>query len=293
MSRTDQSPALKKIVYYPLTRMLIGISVVVGSVALGLWLTSVLPASYPELKRAFETLVSITMALTSYILLFKFYEKRRITELSLPSLGSDALTGFSTGFILQSMIVVVLYLANCYTVLVVNHVSAILPTFFAALTAGFVAEIILRGIFFRLAEEKLGTTLTLIISGLCFAILHAGSKGASIFSITSTAIQAGILPAAAYVYTRRLWMPVFLHFAWDLAEPGIYGGINPGISEEGTLLSSRISGPEILTGGLTGPGSSIQSIVLCAGVSILFLSLAIRDRKWIAPFWIDKNFGSG
>jgi len=265
--------------------MLIGISVVVGTVALGIWVTSSLPDNFYDLKRIMESSASIAMALTSYILLFRFYENRRIAELSLSGWGKDAFTGFSTGFTLQSMIVLVIYLANGYTVLKVNHFSVILPTFFEALTAGFVAEILIRGIFFRLTEEKLGTTLTLIISGLSFAILHAGSKGASIFSIISTAIQAGVLPAAAFVYTRRLWVPIFLHFAWDLAEPGIYGGINPGISRQGTLLTSRISGPEILTGGQTGPGSSIQSIIFCASVSILFLSLAIRARKWIKPYW--------
>jgi membrane protease YdiL (CAAX protease family) len=281
----DRPFKVKKIVYFSLTRMLIGISVVVGAVALGLWLTSLLPANFYGFKRVIESVVSITMAMTSYILLFRFYENRSITELSLAAFGKEALTGFSTGIILQSMIVVVLYLAAGYMVLNVNHVSVFLPAFFAALTAGFVAEILIRGIFFRLSEEKLGTTVTLIVSGLCFAIMHAGSSGASIYSMVATAIQAGVLPAAAFVYSRRLWIPIFFHFAWDFAEPGIYGGINPGISEEGSLLTSRISGPEIWTGGQTGPGSSIQSIVFCACVSTVFISLAIRDKKWIGPSW--------
>ena len=36
-----------------------------------------------------------------------------------------------------------------------------------------------------------------------------------------------------------LWLPIFLHFAWDFAEPGVFGAINPGITIDQSLLTSK------------------------------------------------------
>ena len=87
------------------------------------------------------------------------------------------LIGFVTGFILQSLFILVIYLAGDYSINHVNPFSFLLPSFATALTAGFVGEIVIRGIFFRLTEEKLGTVLTLIICVLLFAIMHMSAKG--------------------------------------------------------------------------------------------------------------------
>jgi membrane protease YdiL (CAAX protease family) len=217
--------------------------------------------------------------------LFKHYEERKIKELSASTLLKNAFVGFFMGLILQSVFILVIYLAGGYTVTQVNPVSFLLTAFAYALTAGFVAEILLRGILFRLTEEKTGTIPALIIFTLLFAILHANSNGATAVSVCATAIQAGLLLSATYVYSRSLWWPIFLHFSWDFAEPGIYGGINPGISTGKTLLNSKISGSYLLTGGEAGPGNSIQSAILCLLISLLLLRMAERKGNFIRSRW--------
>ena len=213
-------------------------------------------ASYNFL--AYLIYLPVILAVTCYVVLFKHYEERKIKELSASTLLKNAFVGFFMGLILQSVFILVIYLAGGYTVTQVNPVSFLLTAFAYALTAGFVAEILLRGILFRLTEEKTGTIPALIIFTLLFAILHANSNGATAVSVCATAIQAGLLLSATYVYSRSLWWPIFLHFSWDFAEPGIYGGINPGISTGKTLLNSKISGSYLLTGGEAGPGNGLS-----------------------------------
>jgi uncharacterized protein len=290
----NNQTVLQKIFYFFLTRMIIGILVVGGSVALieniGRYFLDLtqLPG---ELKNSLIGITDAFIALISYVLLFRFYEKRQIKELSWAGFSKNSLFGFLAGLILQSLIILVIYLAGGYSILYANPVSFFLPAFIFALTAGFVAEILIRGIIFRLTEEKLGTLIALIISALLFAIVHSGNKEATFLSVLSTTIQAGILLSSLYVFTRSLWPSIFFHFAWDFAEPGIYGGINPGIAIKESLFTSKITGTELLTGGQFGPGNSIQSIIFCLTAGALILWLTKRRNNFIKPYWKRKTAG--
>ena len=166
---------LKKFIHFPLTKMIIGIVVVGGSVGLTEWMRTLLAEKIPvseEIKNLVIGVIEAFLALLSYILLFKFYEKKKIKELSLSAFPKNALIGFFTGWLLQSLVILVIYLNGGYSLIHVNPVSFLLPAFTFALTAGFVAEILIRGIIFRLTEEKTGTVIALIISALLFAVLH-------------------------------------------------------------------------------------------------------------------------
>jgi membrane protease YdiL (CAAX protease family) len=133
----------------------------------------------------------------------------------------------------------VLYIARGYSVIKVNPLSFLLPGFSAALIAGFVAEIIIRGIIFRLIEEQTGNCSRSNFHRYTFYFITHRTNGATILSVTATTIQAGILVSAAYVFTRSLWFPIFFHFAWDFAQPAIFGGINPGITVERNFIEQQ------------------------------------------------------
>ena len=288
LHRMDNPTTLQKVLSFFLTKIIIGLLVVGGSVVLAESAgRSLLDKTQitGELQNGIIGITDVAIALLSYVLLFRFYEKRQIKELSLATFWKNAFIGFLAGLILQSLVILVIYLAGGYSIIRINPVSFLLPAFIAALTAGFVAEILIRGIIFRLTEEKSGTVIALIISALLFAVLHSVVKGATLLSVLSTTIEAGILLGAVYVFTRSLWLPIFLHFAWDFAEPGIYGGINPGITIEKSLFTSKITGSELLTGGQFGPGNSIQSTIFCLTAGLLLLWLANRKNNFINPYW--------
>src|SRR4051812_8503590 len=284
--------ALSKFLSFFLTKIIIGVSVIVGVVALVEWLGRPLldkTRLSDNPKNLIVAVLESAIALVAYIFLCKIYEKRKISELSTDVFWKNALIGFATGFVLQSVFILIIYLAGNYSVIQVNPVSFLLPSFATALTAGFVAEILIRGVIFRLIEEELGTIIALAILTLLFAIMHWNAKGANFLSVGSTAIQSGLLLSAVYVASRSLWLPIFLHFAWDFAEPGVFGAINPGITIDQSLLTNKIDGPLILTGGQLGPQNSIQSLILCAIASLIFLWIAKQKNNFIKPSWKRKN----
>ncbi len=285
----NQQTTFQRIIHFFLTKIIIGIAVVGGSVALTefagrriLELTTLTNDS----KNYIISVSEAVLALVSYIFLFRFYEKRQVKELRVSTVVTNAVTGFTTGLTLQSLFILVIYVMGHYSILYINPVTFVIPGFMAALTAGFVAELLLCGIIFRLTEEKLGTVIALIISTLIFAIAHGSVEGATFISICATTVQAAIMLNAAYIFSRSLWLPIFLHFSWDFAEPAIYGAVNPGISVLKSLFESKITGPAILSGGQFGPQNSIQSFVLCSITAFIFLRLAKQKNNFIKPYWI-------
>ncbi|GAC1419847.1 MAG: type II CAAX endopeptidase family protein [Flavisolibacter sp.] len=253
--------------------MIVSIGVIISLVAFIEWIRSSIldntNLSY-DIKALMVAVAEAFIATTGYIFLFRVYDKRRIHELSAATFIDNAFIGFLTGLILQALFILIIYLAGTYLVLNVNPVSILISPFAFALTAGFVAEIIMIGIVFRLLEQQTGTIIALFVFIILFAILHINVKGATFVSIGATAMQAGLMLPAAYVFSRSLWLPVFLHFGWDFAEPGIFGGINPSSSLTQGLLTSRIAGNSLFTGGETGPQDSLSSLLFACFQDLSF-----------------------
>jgi membrane protease YdiL (CAAX protease family) len=276
-----QTP-IQKVLHFFLTKMIVGIAVIVSLVVCVEWLHSLILDKTNLSDGAKALIVAVAeafIATTGYIFLFRVYDKRRIHELSAALFIDNTVKGFLTGIILQSLFILIIYLAGTFFVVNVNPVSTMISPFAFALTAGFVAEIIIIGIVFRLLEDQTGTEMALVIFIILFAVLHVNAKGATVTSVGATAIHAGFMLPAAYVFSRNLWLPIFLHFGWDFAEPGIFGGLNPSSSLTRGLLTSKIAGNSLLTGGETGPQDSLSSIVLCLLLGLIFLFLAKRKNN--------------
>lgn len=287
----DKQTTLHKIFDFFLIKIILGILIIGGLVFLVEWSGKLLldkTQLTDDSKNIIIAIADATIALVSYIFLFKTYEKRRIKELSLSTFGKNAIIGIATGLILQSLFILVIFIAGGYSIIHINPVSFLILPFTAALKAGFVAEILILGVFFRITEKRFGTVIALVIITLLFAILHVNSNGATFLSVCSTGMQAGFMLSAVYVVKRNLWLPIFLHFSWDFAEPGVYGAINPGISITQSLFTSKVNGSALLTGGLTGPQNSIQALILCSMTGILLLCFAKRNNNFIKPYWEYK-----
>ena len=279
---------MQKVLHFFLTKIIAGIAVIVSLVASIEWLRSSIldKTNLPDDGKALIVAVAeAVIATTAYILFFRAYDKRRIHELSTKKILINGVMGFLIGLILQALFILVIYLTGTFEVVKVNPLSALISPFAFALTAGFVAELVLIGIVFRLLEEQTGTVIALLIFIVLFAALHINMKGATVISVGATAMQAGLMLPAAYVFSRNLWLPIFLHFGWDFAEPGIFGGINPSTSLTQGLLTSKIAGNSLLTGGETGPQSSLSSLLLCLLLGIIFLILAKQKNNFNKPYW--------
>ena len=277
----------QKIFNFPVVKILLALLTFMAVVIIGQQIAAKLLALTPldkDYRNLLKGLFVSFSCIFSYILFFKKYDKRTITEFATKGLAKNLLIGISIGFILQSCTILVMYLNGNYSIVNINPVSFILIPFTIMFTVAIIEEILVRGIIFRIVEEKLGSYISLTISSVLFGILHlANPHGTLISGICIT--MAGFMLGAAFIYSRNLWFPIALHFAWNFTQSGIYGAITSGNEKTNSLLEAKIQGPEFITGGEFGPEGSIQAIVFCALGTILLLALSRKQNKIVKPYW--------
>ena len=189
------------------------------------------------------------------------------------------------GTLLQALTILVIYLKGGYTILSINPIMYIIPSLAMAFASAIFEEILFRGIIFRITEEKLGSYISLIISAIIFGALHFTNPISSLSASIGLAIQAGLLLGAAYIYSRNLWFPIAIHFAWNFTQSAIFGANVSGNTISKTLISSRIEGENWFTGGQFGPEGSIQATVFCLMATIILMILSHKKGRIIKPYW--------
>lgn len=280
-----------KILHFPVTKIIIGLTVCVGAVALGQLLVLQLlqfTGLGKDVKNLISGVIAAVIALFAYRFLFAFYEKRAITELAKLGLLKNLTLGIALGATLQGLTILVIYLMGGYHVLAINPFMFIILPLTVALFSAIFEEILLRGIIFRIAEEKLGSYLALVISAVLFGAMHLANPHSSFTAAAAIAIQAGVLLAAAYIYSRSLWLPIAIHFAWNFTQSGIFGANVSGNALSKTLITAKIDGATWFTGGQFGPEGSIQATLFCLIAAIVLLVLSHRAGKIVKPFWSKR-----
>jgi membrane protease YdiL (CAAX protease family) len=277
----------QKIFNFPVVKIVLALLTFMAVVIIGQQIAVKLLALTPlekDYRNLLKGLFVSFSCILSYILFFKKYDKRAITEFSAKGLAKNLTIGILIGFVLQSFTILVMYLNGNYSVVNINPVSFILIPFAIMFTVAIIEEILVRGIIFRIVEEKLGSYISLTISSVLFGVFHlANPHGTLISGICIT--TAGFMLGAAFIYSRNLWFPIALHFAWNFTQSGIFGAITSGNEKTSSLLEAKIQGPEFITGGEFGPEGSIQAIVFCALGTILLLALSQKQNKIITPYW--------
>lgn len=222
------------------------------------------------------------LVIGSYWLFYSKFDKRAITELSLSGLWKKLFFGILIGSGMQCLTILVMWLYGGFKVIAVNSVLTLIIPFTVAFTVSIIEEILLRGIVFRITEEKWGSTIALIISGVIFGGLHLINPHVTLVSILCITV-VGVLLGAAYMYYRNLWLPIAIHFAWNFTQNGIFGAITSGNEKTASLLTTQITGPELLTGGQFGPEGSIQALLVCLIAAAIVIRLLNKQNKIINP----------
>src|SRR5690242_4121038 len=117
--------------------MIVAITVIVSLVALIEWLRSLILDKINFTNGVRAIIVSVAeafIATISYIFIFKLYDKRRIYELSGSLFINNAMIGFLTGIILQSLFILIIYLGATFLIIHINPVSVLISPFAFALT---------------------------------------------------------------------------------------------------------------------------------------------------------------
>lgn len=178
-------------------------------------------------------------------------------------------------------IIVCLFLCGCYRIVNVElDVASQLSWLSLFLLVGVVEEVIFRGILFRLIADKWNIAVGLTTSSLLFGLAHLGNPGATLWAALAIALASGWLFGMAYAYHQTIWVPVGMHWAWNYLEGGVFGCAVSGTPlDYRPLITPRISGTDLLSGGVFGPEASIICVAIGIGISIVYTVLYIKKRK--------------
>jgi membrane protease YdiL (CAAX protease family) len=230
----------------------------------------------------------------------RLLEGKRLSEAGLePGRAPPELaTGFGLGAAIVSAIIGILAGLGAYRIQGLwpleagtSRVGWFALTVLGLFLVGFAEEIRNRGILFRLLEQNLGTWAAMGVSALLFGFSHWKNPGATVWSSLAIAIEGGVLMAALYAATRSLWIPIGVHWAWNLFEGPVFGAAISGNSV-GALARGGLSGPAWLTGGAFGPEAGVPAFLVGGVAGVLAVVWMIRRGEVRPPAWVRARRGS-
>ena len=223
-----------------------------------------------------STLSTFAAAAVANAVVVRIYECGRLTDVGLgwsSSSPREFLIGTVAGIAAVGCVVLVpvaLGIAKFQrTPVVVEHpwtsfAFGSLALFFGAMGE----ELLFRGYAFQLLIRSVGPFSTILPTSVIFGLMHSENRDVTALAIVNT-VAWGILLGYAVWRTGALWLPIGLHFGWNVALP---------------LLGSNLSG---FTMGVTGyvlewnvgvlwsgGGYGVEGSLLTTGIVVaLFLAL--------------------
>jgi len=269
---------------YPVTRVVVGIVWLALPFAAIQLVAEAAGIHFGDAGSAVVAIAIAAAAAAAYVSFVRIVERRRPEELDRSGAARELAIGIAAGATLFGATMLVICLGASCTIRHGDGTGAALVALAWAASAAVFEELAIRGVLFRIVEQSLGTWLALVLSAAVFGALHGMNPGATVTSCAAIGLEAGILLAAAFVYTRRLWLPIGMHLAWNFTESGVFGTAVSGNPMRGIAVTST-SGPEVLTGGEFGPEASLAAVVLCLAVAATLLVLAHRRGRFVTPVW--------
>jgi membrane protease YdiL (CAAX protease family) len=208
------------------------------------------------------------------------------------------LSGLVWGFVALSALVLVLWKAHLLTFDgELLHGGAILKYAFGwglmFLVVAFFEESTLRGYLQFTLTRGIGFWWGALLLSLLFGISHGTNRGETPVGLF-TAAAVGLVFCLSLWYTGSLWWAVGCHASWDWAESYFYGTSDSGLVVRGHLFGEHPIGPQLWSGGTTGPEGSLLALGLLVVMSLLMwlwwgrrVESPFRGSGW-KPAWSRK-----
>jgi membrane protease YdiL (CAAX protease family) len=219
---------------------------------------------------------TVVLSLLAYVGIVRLTERRPITEVARSGAPGAVGRGLLIGLVWCGVVIANIAFLGHYRVDGFGSASGalLLVGFMAA--AAVTEELMFRGVLLRVVEERLGSWIALAATSLLFGTAHLLNANATLWGAFSIAVEAGGTLGAAYIATRKLWLPIGLHFGWNFALSGIFGAVVSGTNQSQGLLNGVLSGPTLLSGGEFGPEASGYTVAGGIVMTTVFLWLAHR-----------------
>lgn len=279
----------RRIVDFPLVAMFIGVVIFTCIVTIGVFFQQTHP---PISKIEFTALFSalnVILCFAGYKLILRHLGEHPRDDLRFDGAAKNLGLGLLVGFALFSLVVGVATAAGSYAITGCCSTKE-LPIILldAGIMAAVTEEFFFRGVLFRWIEEFAGSWAALLVTALLIGLAHRANPNATRFSSFAIAVEAGIFLGGAYMLTRSLWLPMGLHAAWNFAEGYIFDVPVSGQPEQG-LVTARLSGPVLLSGGSFGLEASVIAVIIAGAAGAWFVGLAVKRGELVQPSWARQS----
>jgi membrane protease YdiL (CAAX protease family) len=233
--------------------------------------------TYVPGARYLVPLIGAATVILVYLVFVRIVERRRdVEELSKAGWLTEVGLGFGGGLALCLAIFAVQAAAGVVSIVGFTVSRELLAPVVTQVCTAICLDLVMRGLFFRLAERLLGSWMALLAS---FAFFGGGvllSEMPTHWALAA-GFQSGLLFAAVYMVTRRLWAVIGLHAAIGVAQVNLYGANG--------FVVSRLAGPDWMTGGAGGADASLPGLAITALLIAALLATAIRRGRIVRPIW--------
>ena len=266
-------PALaSRLMAHPLVRILCGIVLTFAPVPLTMIAASKLvERSY---RVAWPQLLAAVLVWLGYRFYVRRIEKRQMTELATPGMARELGAGLLLGGALVALTFAILGALGVYQFNGINPLNAMLLLPLAELAlVGLAEETLFRGVIFGVVERSLGSKAAVVISAVVFSVAHLPNEGMSLLAVAALTAY-GVLQAALYMKTRRLWVCIGSHIAWNYCVSQVFSSTVSGHAATDGLLRGELVGDAMLTGGVFGVEGSLVTVLLIGAAAAYFLRRA-------------------
>ncbi|RFP27449.1 CPBP family intramembrane glutamic endopeptidase [Duganella sp. BJB476] len=260
----------------PVVRIVLGLVLTFAAVPLTMIVASQLVAK--PYRVAWPQLLAAVFVWFGYRFYVRRIEKRQPTELATQGMAREVGVGLLIGAGLVMSSFAVLGALGAYRFEGVNALSfAMLLPLAELVLVGMAEEMMFRGVIFGVIERSLGSKPAIVISALLFSLGHLPNEGISVLAIASLAAY-GVLQAALYMKTRRLWICIGTHIAWNYCVSTVFSSTVSGHAATDGLLRGELAGDALLTGGVFGVEASLIVVLLIGAAAVFCVRKAFAGK---------------
>jgi membrane protease YdiL (CAAX protease family) len=209
----------------------------------------------------------------------KYVDKKSFISLGFEKglIAKDIITGLIIGFLIMLTGYTILIVSGQlkFVQIQINAADLILGAALFACVA-ITEEVMARGYLLNNLMVSFNKYVALIISAIIFSLMHFANPNAN-FSGLCIIFLAGILLGLPYIYSKKLWLPIALHFSWNFFQGTIFG-FNVSGMEIYSLIQTKYETPTIWNGGKFGFEGSVLAIIF-ETLAIVGLYFLFRNRK--------------
>lgn len=201
--------------------------------------------------------------------------------MSLRGRGKDLLAGLGIAVLLYAVGFGTSLLMGTVEIASVEWVPRdLLGTLLFFLLVAVTEEVMLRGfVLGRMLSAGMNRFVALFLSSALFSAMHLFNPNFALLPFVNI-LLAGCLLGASFLYTRNLCFPVVLHWFWNWLQGPVLGYEVSGMDSGETLLTLRLTGSDLLTGGSFGfEGSLLCTVLLVVGTLAIVGYYERRGRK--------------